>query len=66
MDLSSLIRSLKDLQDLLGALNDIEVARRLTRQLSGRKAPAWARERKLCAQLPGAWRRFAAAPRFWL
>ncbi len=62
----ALIRSLKDLQDLLGALNDIESARRLTRQLSGRKTPAWARERKLFAQLPGAWRRFATARRFWL
>lgn len=61
-----LIRSLKDLQDLLGALNDIEVARRLTRQLSGPKAPARARERELFAQLPGARRRFATAPRFWL
>jgi CHAD domain-containing protein len=62
----ALIRSLKDLQDLLGALNDIELARRLTRQLSGRKTPAWVRERKLFAQLAGAWRRFATARRFWL
>jgi triphosphatase len=62
----ALLRSLKDLQDLLGALNDIDVARRLTRQLSGRKAPAWAREHALLARLPAAWRRFAEAPRFWL
>jgi len=60
-----LLRSLKDLQDLLGALNDIEVARRLTRKLAGRKARSEERERKLLSQLPGAWRRFAAAPRFW-
>jgi CHAD domain-containing protein len=61
----ALLRSLKDLQDLLGELNDLEVARRLTRQLSGHNAPAQTRERKLFAQLPAAWRRFAAAPRFW-
>ena len=60
-----LIRSLKDLQDLLGALNDIDVARRLTRELSGRQVPPRERERKLLSQLPGAWRQFAAAPRFW-
>jgi CHAD domain-containing protein len=62
----ALIRSLKHLQDLLGALNDLEVARRLTRELSGRDVRPGGRERKLLQQLPGAWRRFAAAPRFWL
>jgi CHAD domain-containing protein len=61
----TLIRSLKNLQDLLGELNDLEVARRLTRQLSGREARSEKRERKLLSDLPGAWRRFAAAPRFW-
>jgi CHAD domain-containing protein len=60
-----LLRSLKDLQDLLGALNDIEVARRLTRKLAGRKARSEERERKLLSELPGAWRCFASAPRFW-
>lgn len=62
---TALIRSLKDLQVLLGELNDLEVAQRLTRQLQGRNAPAQTRVRKLFAQLPAAWRRFAAAPRFW-
>lgn len=61
----ALIRSLKHLQDLLGELNDLEVARRLTRQLAGREARSQERERKLLSDLPGAWRRFAAAPRFW-
>jgi len=60
-----LIRSLKHLQDLLGELNDLEVARRLTRQLSGRDTRPKERERKLLSELAGAWRRFAAAPRFW-
>jgi CHAD domain-containing protein len=62
----ALIRSLTQLQDLLGALNDLEVARRLTRQLAGREARPGEREHKLLSELPGAWRRFAAAPRFWL
>lgn len=62
----ALIRSLKQLQELLGELNDLEVARRLTRQLSGREMRSGERERKLLSELPGAWRRFAAAPRFWL
>ena len=61
----ALMRSLKHLQDLLGELNNLEVARRLTRQLMGREARPGERERKLLSQLPGAWRRFAAAPRFW-
>ena len=62
-----LIGILKHLQDLLGELNDFAVARRLERKLKGkapRRAPG-ARERQLIAQLPVAWRRFAAAPRFW-
>jgi len=37
----------------------------LTRQLSGRKLPSRARDRKLLSQLPAAWRRFAVAPLFW-
>jgi hypothetical protein len=46
-------------------LNDLEVAQRLTRELSGREARSGKHERMLLSQLPGAWRRFAAAPRFW-
>ena len=61
----ALIRSLKRLQDLLGELNDLDVARRLTRKLSGHEVRPRKRERKLLSQLPGAWRQFVAAPRFW-
>lgn len=61
----ALIRSLKHLQDLLGELNDLEVARRLTLQLSGRNTRPKERERKLLLQLTAAWRRFVAPPRFW-
>lgn len=62
-----LIASLKRLQDLLGGLNDLEVARRLARELGAarpRRMDA-SRERSLIAQLPAAWRRFTSAPRFW-
>ena len=66
-DREPLILSLKALQDLLGTLNDAEVARRLARELGGSKPhrEPGIRERALIAQLPGAWRRFKAAPRFW-
>lgn len=66
-DSEPLVRSLKQLQDLLGELNDMEVARRLTRELTGKRRPAspTVRERALLRQLPRAWERFAAAPRFW-
>lgn len=67
-DSEPLVRSLKRLQDLLGELNDLEVARRLLREMTGapvhRRAPG-PRERKLIEELPAAWRRFARAPRFW-
>jgi CHAD domain-containing protein len=66
-DSEPLVRSLKQLQDLLGELNDMEVARRLVRELRGRRtrrAPG-PRERKLVSLLPAAWRRFTRAPRFW-
>jgi CHAD domain-containing protein len=61
----ALIRSLKHLQDLLGELNDLAVARRLTLQLSGRDTRPKERERKLLSQLTAAWRQFVASPRFW-
>jgi CHAD domain-containing protein len=66
-DSEPLVRSLKQLQDLLGELNDMEVARRLTRQVRGTRAPRrlGQRERKLVSLLPAAWRRFTWAPRFW-
>jgi len=64
-DAAPLIDSLKDLQDLLGKLNDQVVARRVARELSCSIPAATARERALIARLPAAWRRFAAAPRFW-
>ena len=66
-DSARLVRSLKRLQDLLGELNDLEVSRRLLQELTGRRLRRFAapRERQLLARLPGAWRRFAAAPRFW-
>lgn len=62
-----LIESLKNLQDLLGGLNDLEVSRRLLRELGATRPRrvAAARERALIARLPGAWRRFTSAPRFW-
>jgi CHAD domain-containing protein len=66
-DSEPLVRSLKRLQDLLGELNDMEVARRLVRELRGRRtrrAPGL-RESKLVSLLPAAWRRFTGAPRFW-
>lgn len=64
-DAAPLIDTLKDLQDLLGQLNDLVVARRVLRELSRGSSAASARERALIARLPAAWRRFAAAPRFW-
>ncbi len=66
-DSEALVHSLKQLQDLLGALNDMEVSRRLVRELRGRRArrQPGSRERKLVSLLPAAWRRFTWAPRFW-
>jgi triphosphatase len=64
-DAEPLIRSLKHLQDLLGDLNDLEVAQRLSKELSGRAPRRAAQGGKLLAQLPAAWRAFTAAPRFW-
>jgi CHAD domain-containing protein len=64
-DAEPFIRSLKHLQDLLGDLNDLEVARRLQAELTGRKRRRGSKTAKLLAQLPAAWRQFAGAPRFW-
>jgi triphosphatase len=66
-DSEPLVRSLKQLQDLLGELNDMEVARRLMRELGRERARGkpGPRERKLFSLLPAAWRRLASAPRFW-
>jgi CHAD domain-containing protein len=64
-DAERLIRSLKNLQDLLGDLNDLEVARRLRAELTGNSSRHPAMGGSLLAQLPAAWRAFAAAPRFW-
>lgn len=64
-DPEPLIRSLKRLQDLLGELNDLEVARRLREELGAHPPRAERREKALLAQLPAAWRGFCAAPRFW-
>ena len=55
------VRGLADLQDLLGELNDIAVARRF-------KGPAGAldrRERALISELAPAWKAFAKRRRFW-
>lgn len=59
-DAGPIVAALKSLQDLLGELNDIAIARRL-----GMPGVPAARERRLRARLDPAWRRFVAAPRFW-
>jgi CHAD domain-containing protein len=64
-DAEPLVRSLKNLQDLLGDLNDLEVARRLSGELSGKAPRRTATTGKRIARLPQAWRHFAATPRFW-
>jgi CHAD domain-containing protein len=66
-DSEPLTRNLKQLQDLLGELNDLEVARRLTRELTGKRRTRLTsmRERRLLRRLPAAWKRYTAAPRFW-
>lgn len=64
-DAEPLIRSLKHLQDLLGELNDLVVARRLHGELGAKPRSATARMTNLLAQLPAAWRAFTVAPRFW-
>jgi CHAD domain-containing protein len=64
-DAEPFIRSLKDLQDLLGELNDLEVARRLQSELTGRRPAHDAKRARLIARLPAAWKAFAGAPRFW-
>jgi len=64
-DSEPLIASLKQLQDLLGAMNDLEVARRLQAELTGEKPRRSARTARLLEALPAAWEAFTAAPRFW-
>jgi CHAD domain-containing protein len=64
-DAEPLIRRLKDLQDLLGDLNDLEVARRLSAELPRKALRPGAKRARRLAQLPDAWRHFTAAPRFW-
>lgn len=64
-DAEPLIRSLKHLQDVLGELNDLEVARHLSESLSGKAPRRSARSARLVAQLPAAWGEFAGAERFW-
>ena len=66
-DSEPLVRRLKQLQDLLGELNDLEVARRLTQELTGKRQTRLAsiRERRLLRRLPATWKRFTSAPRFW-
>jgi CHAD domain-containing protein len=66
-DREPLLLSLKELQDLLGELNDLEVARRLLRELGvkGARRAYAIRERVLVRALPAAWRRFTRAPRFF-
>lgn len=54
------LRGLADLQDLLGDLNDIAVARRL----GGAKLEKG--ERALLSELVPAWRAFEKRPRFWV
>jgi CHAD domain-containing protein len=60
------LRQLATLQDVLGELNDISVARRLLRRMDA-SAPARfdMREEKLIAALRAAWPRFESRPRYW-
>lgn len=64
-DAAPFVRSLKHLQDLLGELNDLEVARRLQAALTGEKPRRGVRAARLLEQLPAAWETFLTAPRFW-
>jgi triphosphatase len=67
VDNSALMTALKELQDILGELNDLDVGRRLRAELDApavRPRPR-TRERQLVSRLPAAWRRFATASRFW-
>lgn len=54
------------LQDLLGGLNDIAVARALCRDLDAAMPRQFGlRERRLIAALAGAWAKFEEQPRYW-
>ena len=60
-DAGRYLRGLSDLQDLLGDLNDIAVARRF----GGPEAALDRRERALIRELAPAWKAFEKRPRFW-
>jgi CHAD domain-containing protein len=60
-DARSYLHALAHLQDLLGELNDIAVARRL----GAPKAALARRERGLVSELAPAWKAFERRPRFW-
>ena len=68
----SYLKHLQALQDILGELNDVAVARRLVRELAQPGAGAnyargalAARERALIASLEPAWAAFRKRPPFW-
>jgi len=60
-DVRRYLHGLADLQDLLGDLNDIAVARRF----GGPGAALDKRERALIRELAPAWKAFEKRPRFW-
>jgi CHAD domain-containing protein len=60
------LRPLRVLQELLGELNDIAVARRLLRELGAAPAPGLARrKRQLIGRLSRAWARFERQKPYW-
>ena len=60
------VAQLARLQDILGELNDIAVARRILGQLDAAVPPRLtAREQNLIAAASVAWKHFASSPRYW-
>jgi inorganic triphosphatase YgiF len=60
------LRQLATLQDVLGELNDISVARRLLRRMEAAAPPRLdLREKRLIVALRAAWQRFERQPRYW-
>lgn len=67
----------KNLQSLLGAINDAQVTARLAQDIAPAHSAAWApaagalhewnarRMKAACRKLPKAWRRLQQAPKFW-